>query len=85
MTLRIERSARQRFTVFTLSGRMAAEEVAELKDHFDCEYRKIILDLRELRLADRDSVRFLRACEVDGMKLENCPAYIREWMDREKD
>jgi hypothetical protein len=30
-------------------------------------------------------VRFLRGCERDGMKLENCPAYVREWMDREED
>ena len=36
-----------------------------------------------VRLADRDAVRFLRGCEADGMKLENCPAYLREWMDRE--
>ena len=85
MTLRIERSARQRFTVFTLSGRMEAEQVAELKELFDRDYRNIILDLWDLRLADRDAVRFLRGCEADGMKLENCPAYIREWMDMEKD
>ena len=71
--------------VFTLSGRMEAEHVAELKELFDRDYRNIILDLRELRLADRDAVRFLRGCEADGMKLENCPAYVREWMDREKD
>jgi hypothetical protein len=85
MTLRIERSARQKFTVFTLSGRMESEQVAELKELFDHDYRNIILDLCDLRLADRDAVRFLRGCEADGMKLENCPAYIREWMDREKD
>jgi hypothetical protein len=85
MTLRIERSARQRFTVFAISGRMEAEQVAELKELFDRDYRNIILDLWDLRLADRDAVRFLRGCEADGMKLENCPAYIREWMDREKD
>jgi len=85
MTLRIERSARERFTVFTLSGRMEAEHVAELKELFDRDYRNIILDLWDLRLADRDAVRFLRGCEADGMKLENCPAYIREWMDMEKD
>ena len=24
-------------------------------------------------------------CEADGMKLENCTPYIREWIDREKD
>jgi predicted metal-binding protein len=85
MTFRVERSARQRLTVFTLSGRMEAEQVTELKELFDRDYRNIILDLWDVRLADRDAVRFLRGCEADGMKLENCPAYVREWMDREKD
>jgi hypothetical protein len=85
MTLRIERSARQRFTVFTLSGRMEAEHVGELKKLFDSDYRNIFLDLRELRLADREAVKFLRSCERHGMKLENCPTYVREWMDRERD
>jgi predicted metal-binding protein len=83
MTLRIERSVRQRFTVFTLSGRMETEHVEELKELFDRDYRNIILDLRDLRLADRGAVKFLRGCEADGMKLENCPAYVREWIDRE--
>jgi hypothetical protein len=83
MTLRIERSARQGFTVLTLSGRIKAEQVAELKELFDMDYRSIILDLQEVRLADRDAVKFLRNCERDGIKLENCPAYVREWMDRE--
>jgi hypothetical protein len=85
MTLRIERSARQRFTVFTLSGRMEAEQVAELMKLFEGDYPNIILDLCDVRLADRDAVRFLRGCEADGVKLENCPAYVREWMDREQD
>ena len=85
MTLRIERSTRQKFTVFTLSGRMEAEQVAELRELLDRDYRNIILDLWDVRLADRDAVRFLRGCEADGMKLENCPAYVREWMNREKD
>jgi len=85
MTLRIERSTWQRFTVFTLSGRMEAEHASELKELFDRDYRKIILDLQDLRLADRDAVKFLRNCERDGMKLENCPAYVREWIDREED
>jgi hypothetical protein len=85
MALRIERSARQRFTVFTLTGRMEAEHVVELKELFDSDYRNIILDLRELRLADRDAVKFLRSCERGGMNLENCPAYVREWMDRQSD
>ena len=85
MTLRIERSAREGLTVFTLSGRMKGNQVAELKELFDTDYRSIILDLQDVRLADRDAVKFLRSCERDGMKLENCPAYVREWVEREDD
>jgi predicted metal-binding protein len=84
MTLRIERSVREGIMVFTLSGRMKAEEVVELKALFATDYRSIVLDLRDVRLADRDAVKFLRDCEADGMKLENCPEYVREWMEREK-
>ena len=75
---------RQGNTFFTLSGHMKAEEVAELKALFDVDHRTIVLDLRDVRLADRDAVKFLRDCEADGMKLENCPEYVREWMEREK-
>ena len=64
---------------------MDAAQIPELKELFDRDYRKIILDLGDVRLADRDAVRFLKSCEAKGMKLENCPAYVREWMDREKD
>jgi hypothetical protein len=61
----------QGIMVFTLSGRMKAEEVAELKALFDADYRTIVLDLRDVRLADREAVTFLRDCEADGMQLEN--------------
>ena len=37
----------------------------------------------ELYLA-RSTVKFLEVCEAGGMKLENCPAYIREWIVTER-
>ena len=64
---------------------MNAEEVAELTALFATDYRSIALDLRDVRPADRDAVKFLGNREADGMKLENGPAYVREWMEREKD
>ena len=85
MTLRIERSVRHGIMVFTLSGRMKAEEVAELKALLDADYRTIVLDLQDVRLADRDAVKFLRDCEADEMELENCAAFVREWMNREEE
>ena len=66
MTLRIERSVRQGITVFALSGRMTAEEVAELKALFDVDHRTIVLDLRDVRLADRDAVKFLESARRMG-------------------
>ena len=72
--------------VFTLSGRMDTENVAELKTLFGSEAkgRRIVLDLKDLTLVDRDAVRFLERCEADSIKFKNCPAYIREWITRER-
>ena len=85
MTLRIQKSAKGEVVVFTLSGRIRAEEVAELQRLFEVEGQdhRIVLDLKEVKLVDRDTVRFLARCEAKGIRLENCPAYIREWIGRE--
>ncbi len=73
--------------VFTLSGRMDAENVAELKELIESEAggRRIVLELSDLTLVDRDAVRFLEHCEAQSIELENCPAYIREWIARERE
>ena len=86
MTLRIEKSVRQESTVFSLVGRFEAEHIEELEDllHLDKAARSVVLDLQEVRLADREAVKFLARCEGRGVQLENCPAYIREWVKREK-
>ena len=52
--------------MFTLSGRMEAAQVPELKELFDRDYRNIIPDLRDLRLADRDALSFLKAARRMG-------------------
>lgn len=83
--LKIQRTANGE-VVFTLSGRMDAENIAEMKTLFGSEAkgRCIVLDLKDLTLVDRDAVRFLESCEADSIKLKNCPAYIREWITRER-
>jgi hypothetical protein len=42
------------------------------------------LDLEEVDLADVDAIRFLNACEADGVEVLNCSPYIREWMFQER-
>jgi len=73
--------------VFTLSGRIETQAIAELKRLFErqTDYNDIVLDLKDVSLIDRDVVGFLASCEAGGVKLENCTPYIREWMEREKD
>jgi anti-anti-sigma regulatory factor len=83
--LKITRAANGE-VVWTLSGRMDAENVIELKSLFKSEAagRRIVLDLTDLTLVDREAVRFLDSCETDSIKIKNCPAYIREWITRER-
>ncbi len=72
--------------VIKLSGRMDAENIGELETLMTSEAdgRRIVLDLRDLTLVDQDAVSFLKRCEEDNITLKNCPAYIREWITRER-
>jgi anti-anti-sigma regulatory factor len=68
--------------VFTVSGRLEASNIGELSDLLTAEPpdRPLVLDLKDVVLVDRDVVRYLRTCEVDGIELRNCPPYIRAWI-----
>lgn len=86
MTFKIDRTEHGEFVMLTLSGRIDAEHLEELARiiGLQANHRNITMNLRHIRLADRDAVRFLERCEADGIRLEDCPSYIREWMEREK-
>jgi anti-anti-sigma regulatory factor len=83
--LRIQRSSNGE-VVFKLSGRIHAGNLGELTTVLQSEARgcHIVLDLGDLTLVDREAVRFLALCEADSIKLKNCPAYISEWIVRER-
>ena len=84
--LKIQRSANSRI-VFTVSGRIEADDVNDLRQLLDVEIagqRHLVLDLRDVTLVNEGAVKFLADCEADRIKLVNCPAYIREWIERVK-
>jgi hypothetical protein len=65
---------------------MDAAQVPELK--------KLLVAMTETSFSMCETLRpaggsrrgeILKGCEADGMKLENCPAYVRELIAREKD
>lgn len=84
--LKITRAANGE-VVLTVSGRLEAQNLAEMERTLSSEVRGhlVILDLKDLIHVDQDAVRFLERCEVDNIQLNNCPAYIREWITRERD
>jgi uncharacterized protein YlaN (UPF0358 family) len=65
---------------------MGAENIGELETLLSAKEsgRRVILDLKDLTLVDQDAVTFLRRCEADNITLKHCPAYIREWITRER-
>jgi DNA-binding NtrC family response regulator len=69
----------------TGESRMGTENLGELEKLISAEAdgRRIVLDLRDLTLVDRDAVSFLQRCEADSITLKNCPAYIRRWLTGE--
>jgi anti-anti-sigma regulatory factor len=72
--------------VVKLTGRMGAENLAELQKLISAESdgRRSVLDLKDLKLVDQDAVSFLKRCEADSIQLKNYPAYIREWIKGER-
>jgi hypothetical protein len=85
--LRIHRTT-DPMVVFMISGQLHADNVNELRQVVDAEPAGsvLVLDLTDLVLADRDSVRLLRQYEARGrVVLRNCPAYVRTWMTGESD
>ena len=84
MTLKIERLAGEHGTTLKLIGRIRAEHLDELKGQIATSAPSV-LELREVTLVDAEAVRFLSACETEGIHLQNCSAYIREWIVREQE
>jgi anti-anti-sigma regulatory factor len=72
--------------LFTLSGRIETADTDELRRLLELESAgsPIALDLKDVTLVDRDAIKFLIDCKAGGIKLENCPPYIREWIERER-
>ena len=85
MTLRIQRSDEYNRVVLNLIGRIQANQVAELEALLRSEAdHNLVLDLKDVKLVDRDAVRFLARSEAEGAKLRNCSAFIREWISQER-
>jgi hypothetical protein len=70
--------------VLRISGRIAAEDLDVVRAAVE-QGRVVAIELAELELIDREAVKLLALSEANGVELRDCPAYIREWVTRERD
>jgi len=83
-TLRIEKDSNGPKTTIRLIGRLHMNHIEELTTQLQGGAVPMVIDLREVTLVDLEVVRFLVACEARGVTIENCPAFIRQWMIQER-
>jgi hypothetical protein len=84
--LKILRATTNESVTLTLVGRIQGENLTELKRVIGLEANdhNLVLDLKDVTLVDQSAIRFLVRCETENVMLENCPAYIRDWIAAEK-
>jgi acylglycerol lipase len=86
MTFLIQRFVKGDVVTLMLSGDIASDEAPELQAILDTDTgRALVFDLRDVAVVDRAGVSILARAEVCGAMLTNCPAYVREWIERERD
>ena len=70
--------------ILCISGRITEQDVDMLRDLLEQETSAVAFDLKDVLLVDREAVKFLARRESKAVELRNCPAYIREWIKRER-
>ena len=83
MTCRIDRLSIEQRVVLRISGRIAGEDLEVLRTAL-AEGHVVAIELAEVELVDRAAVELLALNEANGIELRHCPAYIREWVTRER-
>ena len=84
--LKIVRVTKNESVIFSLIGRMDGEYLAEVKRVIGLETsaHNLVLDLKDVTQVDQLAIRFFTRCEAEDVTLENCPAYVREWIVAEQ-
>jgi anti-anti-sigma regulatory factor len=85
MSCKIDRIVESAGIVLRVSGQLHGEHVDTLRELMAVERGRLALDLVEVTSVDRAAVSLLAASEINGTELRNSPAYVREWVTREKE
>jgi len=84
MTLKIESAFDGKAVTVRLSGRIEEDHLDAIQAEVRRYYPRLVFNLGEATLVDREVVRFLAEQELEGVELLECPRYIREWIACER-
>ena len=83
MTCKVVRLVeRDQIVLLHVSGHLQEVHVSMIEELIAKETNRVVLDLAEVTLVDREAVRFLAVCNVKGIGFRNCRGLIREWMSK---
>jgi anti-anti-sigma regulatory factor len=71
--------------ILHVSGRLTGDHVNTLRALLEQESSELTLDFKDVRLVDDEAIKLLVIHESKGVRIENCPLYIREWINRERE
>lgn len=84
MTLKIESLAGEHTTVIRLIGRLGREHLGIVTKQIQSSTGEVTLDLGDLPLISVEGVRFLNACQEQGIVVANASPYVTDWMKQER-
>jgi hypothetical protein len=67
-----------------ISGRITEQDVDTLRASLDQECGIVAVDLENVFIVNWEAIKLLAVRELNGVELRNCPAYVREWVTRER-
>ncbi len=71
--------------MFALSGDLDIEHASRLQEFLAKEKDgRVTLDLKDVTLVGRTAVQFLADAETAGVRIVNCPEYVRSWIAAER-
>jgi hypothetical protein len=85
MSCRIDRVVGDDEVVLGVSGRITRQDLDTLRAALEAEVGAVAISLENVELVDRDVVKYLARREINGTVLQNCSAYIREWVTRDRE
>jgi hypothetical protein len=85
VTFRLSRAVSGKHVAFAFSGELTEKELPEITAMIEREDPgPIVFDLRDLTMASREGVEYLRLASGDGAELVNCPPYVCRWIEAEE-